>query len=61
MIQFKEEDIGKLIITHRREKDILLEQIAVLKSELKHILALKNTEISELKFGYEAELERLER
>lgn len=59
VIQFKEEDIARLLITHRRDKEILLEELAALRSELRHLSALKNVEINELKSGYEAELERL--
>ena len=54
VIQFKEEDIEKLLFVHRREKDALLEEVAALKSELRHVVALKANEIGELKFGYEA-------
>ena len=52
VIQFKEEDIEKLLFVHRREKDALLEEVSALKSELRHVVALKANEISELKFGY---------
>lgn len=61
VIQFKEDDIARMLITHRRDKEILLEELAALRSELRHLGALKNAEINELKSGYEAELERLER
>lgn len=49
------------MIAHRRQKDLLMEEVGALSSEYKHMQTLKNNEVSQLKFGYEAELARLER
>ena len=61
IIVFKEDEITKIVVTARREKEILLEELSATKSEFKHMLALRNNEIDQLKFSFDADLARIDR